>query len=240
MRDYGNPYITYRLVHSGVLPKKGFPVVFHCVDNSGKHREMSPSSFEFGEALIIRDYCVELIQDQIHPDEIGILAPYKFQIRAIRESLKMAELSEISVGPVELFQGQERKVIILAATGSNEKDLGFLMDRQRMNVAITRAQALLIVIGDPDVLGENELWRPFLLYIKSRGGWTRTKTKTNSISEPVAPLPGDEIVSDNPETRFVLRSEGIVDGRGENGSSEMPESSAGFGIFEYVWRRFVS
>jgi hypothetical protein len=39
-------------------------------------------------------------------------------------------------------------------------------------VAITRAQALLIVIGDPEVLGKDELWRTFLNYIMSCGGWT--------------------------------------------------------------------
>jgi helicase MOV-10 len=39
-------------------------------------------------------------------------------------------------------------------------------------VAITRAQALLIVIGDPDVLGGDELWRTLLNYVYLCGGWT--------------------------------------------------------------------
>lgn len=42
------------------------------------------------------------------PEEIGVLAPYKSQVRAIRELLREANLSEISVGPVEQFQGQVR------------------------------------------------------------------------------------------------------------------------------------
>jgi hypothetical protein len=37
--------------------------------------------------------------------------------------------------------------------------------------AITRAQALLIVIGDPEVLGKYEHWRTFLKYVKLRKGW---------------------------------------------------------------------
>ena len=36
---------------------------------------------------------------------------------------------------------------------------------------MTRAQALLIVIGDPDVLGLDPLWRAFLNYIHSNGTW---------------------------------------------------------------------
>jgi superfamily I DNA and/or RNA helicase len=44
----------------------------------------------------------------IDPEEIGVLAPDKTQVRAIRELLKVAKLSDISVGPVEQFQGQVR------------------------------------------------------------------------------------------------------------------------------------
>jgi helicase MOV-10 len=91
---------------------------------------------------------------------------------------------------------QERRVIIFATTRSNSevekrKAMGFLQNRQRMNgaryslstltlwcytqillVAITRAQSLLIVVGDPEVLGKDELWRTFLNYACLRGGWT--------------------------------------------------------------------
>ena len=39
-------------------------------------------------------------------------------------------------------------------------------------MAITRAQALLIVVGDPDVLGKDKFWHTFLGYVESRKGWT--------------------------------------------------------------------
>ena len=39
-------------------------------------------------------------------------------------------------------------------------------------VAVTRAQALLIIIGDPTVLGLDPLWRSFLNYIHRNNGWT--------------------------------------------------------------------
>jgi helicase MOV-10 len=63
MRDYGNSYITFHLVHSDVLPKKGFPVVFHGVKGSEQHVEWSPSYFNIIEASIVRDYCVKLTGD---------------------------------------------------------------------------------------------------------------------------------------------------------------------------------
>ena len=39
------------------------------------------------------------------------------------------------------------------------------------SVAITRAQALLIVIGDPTVLAMDPLWRSFLNFVHNNGGW---------------------------------------------------------------------
>ena len=63
MRDYGDAYITYHLVHSDVLPKKGFPVIFHGIKGSAQHTESSPSPFDVLEASIVRNYCVKLNRD---------------------------------------------------------------------------------------------------------------------------------------------------------------------------------
>lgn len=49
-----------------------------------------------------------IILTEIDPEEIGVLAPYKAQVRAIRELLKVASLSDISVGSVEQCKGQVR------------------------------------------------------------------------------------------------------------------------------------
>jgi helicase MOV-10 len=46
-------------------------------------------------------------------------------------------------------------------------------------VAVTRAQALLIVIGNPDILSLDPLWRAFLNYIHSRGGWRGQRISWN-------------------------------------------------------------
>jgi helicase MOV-10 len=63
MRDYGNAYITYHMVLSDVLPKKGFPVVFHGVRGKEERLKSSPSYFNILEASVVRDYCVKLIGD---------------------------------------------------------------------------------------------------------------------------------------------------------------------------------
>jgi helicase MOV-10 len=63
MRDHGNSYITYHLVNSGVLPKKGFPVIFHGIRGNQERTKSSPSYFNVLEASIIRDYCLKLVSD---------------------------------------------------------------------------------------------------------------------------------------------------------------------------------
>ena len=127
-------------------------------------------------------------------------------------------------------------MIILTTTRGNEeshprKSLGLLVNRQRMNgrsfvssidifaveltyvllAAITRAQALLIVIGDPEVLGKYEHWRTFLKYVKSRKGWTG---KMHDLgSEQVSPPPGYEIII--PRKGGVVYGEEFIDGKSE-------------------------
>jgi helicase MOV-10 len=63
MRDYGNSDVTYSLVLSDVLPKKGFPIVFHGVKGKEERMKSSPSYFNIIEASIVRDYCVKLTGD---------------------------------------------------------------------------------------------------------------------------------------------------------------------------------
>jgi len=87
-------------------------------------------------------------------------------------------MREVKVGSVEEFQGQERRVIIMSTVRSNtefvgsdiRRSLGFVANKSRLNVALTRAQALLIVVGNPIVLSLDPLWRQFLNYIHVRGG----------------------------------------------------------------------
>ena len=75
-------------------------------------------------------------------------------------------------------------------------------------VAITRAQALLIVLGDPEVLGKDELWRTFLNYACLRGGWNG-KMLTWKPKEDVR-VPGYEV---KPRPGGVVYGESFIDGK---------------------------
>ena len=55
--------------------------------------------------------------------EIGVIAPYKAQVRAIRELLKSAGLIDVSVGSVEQFQGQVRAMARFPEAGGADSHL---------------------------------------------------------------------------------------------------------------------
>ena len=74
-------------------------------------------------------------------------------------------------------------------------------------VSITRAQLLLIVVGDPDVLGKDELWRTFLNYTCLRGGWTG-KMLAWKPKEDVH-VPGYEVIA---RPGGVVYGESYIDG----------------------------
>ncbi|XP_012141284.2 putative helicase senataxin isoform X1 [Megachile rotundata] len=109
----------------------------------------------------------------------GILTPYNNQKSVIIEKIneKVSSLPEnikrkvkFDVNTVDGFQGQERDVIIMSCVRSER--IGFLSDRQRLCVALTRAKHSLIICGNFNVfmvqLQRDLMWNSLLLDAKSR------------------------------------------------------------------------
>lgn len=88
--------------------------------------------------------------------DILVVAPYNLQVRVIRRRLTDAGFDETRVGTVDRFQGQEAPAVILSMTSSSTVDLprglDFLLSRNRLNVALSRAQALAVLICSPRLL----------------------------------------------------------------------------------------
>ncbi|UTA47068.1 TM0106 family RecB-like putative nuclease [Simiduia sp. 21SJ11W-1] len=81
--------------------------------------------------------------------DILFVAPYNMQVRLLQQALG----EQARVGSVDKFQGQEAPVVMLSmcASDANESPRGaeFLFDRHRINVAVSRAQCLAVVVGNP-------------------------------------------------------------------------------------------
>ena len=103
--------------------------------------------------------------------DVGIISPYKGQIRLLRQLLKRNHYwrpfrSLITVNTVDGFQGQERDVIVISLVRSNaEGNIGFLRDLRRMNVAITRARMKLILLGDRSTLCRVPFYKRLAEYV---------------------------------------------------------------------------
>lgn len=103
--------------------------------------------------------------------DVGIISPYKGQIRLLRQLLKRDRYwrpfrSLITVNTVDGFQGQERDVIVISLVRSNaEGNIGFLRDLRRMNVAITRARMKLILLGDRSTLCRVPFYKRLAEYV---------------------------------------------------------------------------
>ncbi|XP_029975303.1 putative helicase mov-10-B.2 [Salarias fasciatus] len=175
------------------LPQPGFPVIFHGVKGLDEREASSPSFFNILEVEILKNYVNDLLQTKekngspkIRPKEIGIITPYRKQVTKIKQELKIlgkdfksGYMDDIKVGPVEEFQGDERRVILVSTVRSQTEHLktdevfhmGFVCNKKRLNVALTRAKALLIVVGNPDTLQTNEQWKTFIDFCKEKGGY---------------------------------------------------------------------
>jgi regulator of nonsense transcripts 1 len=79
------------------------------------------------------------------------------------------KLDDVEVKTVDGYQGREKEVIIFSCVRSNpEQNVGFLSEKRRLNVALTRAKRGLIVIGDPATLRGDDNWRAWLEYVRDR------------------------------------------------------------------------
>jgi predicted RecB family nuclease len=89
---------------------------------------------------------------RFRPEDVLVVAPYNAQVRCLRAALPEA----VRVGTVDKFQGQEAPVVVFSMATSSGDDLvrsiGFLFSRNRLNVAISRAQALAVLVASPKLL----------------------------------------------------------------------------------------
>ncbi|NXW66608.1 M10L1 helicase, partial [Eurystomus gularis] len=166
--------VVTTLLHWGKLPRKGFPLIFHGIRGREVREGHSPSWFNATEAVQVMRYCCQLAKNEnaaVSVTDIGVIAPYHKQVEKIRFLLKSIDLADIKVGTVEEFQGQEYTAIVLSTVRSHESlfgdeknCLGFLSNPKRFNVAVTRAKALLIVVGNPHVLVKDPCFCALLEY----------------------------------------------------------------------------
>ncbi|DBA76409.1 TPA: hypothetical protein ACH3X1_010114 [Trebouxia sp. C0004] len=158
--------------------------------------------------------------------DIGVIATYRNQVKKLRLLLRARELAAVRVGTVDDFQGQEARIIFISTVlsrpadlplggkppkgsalqpsgGASDPTVGFFRNPNRFNVAITRAQALMVVLGHPLVLMQDPNWSELVKYCAARGAYRGAGSEslgvlvTNQPSEdsylPDEPLEEDSL-----------------------------------------------
>jgi uncharacterized protein len=92
------------------------------------------------------------IERPIGADDVLVVAPYNSQVGLVRGRLP----DGARVGTVDKFQGQEAPLVIYSMTSTSADDaprgVSFLYDLHRLNVAVSRAKALAVVVMSPELL----------------------------------------------------------------------------------------
>ncbi|KAL5520432.1 hypothetical protein ACEPAG_9656 [Sanghuangporus baumii] len=148
------------------------------IDHQGPEAMKSRSRVNWTEGYIICSIVEDLLL--LNPDllgeDIGVIAPYKSQINLltrlmrkddeVREHFKhrlgerAIEVPNVEIKTVDGFEGREKEAIIFSTVRNNESGyIGFLADRRRLNVGLTRAKRALFVVGSMSTLARGKYGR---------------------------------------------------------------------------------
>ena len=109
--------------------------------------------------LIGKTWTKKEVSKPLEESDILIVAAYNNQVRALKQTLKKNDLKDIRVGTVDKFQGQEAPISIVSMATSSGEDLPrgieFLLEANRLNVAISRAQWASFIVHSPELLNIN-------------------------------------------------------------------------------------
>jgi predicted RecB family nuclease len=133
----------------------GYPPGVHVL--RVRHEGNSTESPEEAEAIVAHIkrlmgslWTTERGTRPLAPADVLVLAPYNAQVVLLRQHLATAGLGDVRVGTVDKFQGTEAPVGIISMTVSSVEDtprgIPFLFNRNRLNVAISRAQYAAVIV----------------------------------------------------------------------------------------------
>lgn len=132
---------------------------------------------EIDAALSIYDRLVSDVSRYDFKNKIGIITPYKGQLKALKQrfSARYGEAiwSSIEFNTTDAFQGRESEIIIFSCVRASTQGIGFLNDVRRMNVGLTRAKCSLWVLGNSDALVQGEFWKALVVDAKERNLYTK-------------------------------------------------------------------
>lgn len=101
------------------------------------------------EATAVKQWIDKLTSMGVLASQIAVITPYQAQVTLLTSLLRPQYGSALEIGTVDGMQGREKDAVIISLVRSNDKrEVGFLKEKRRLNVAMTRAKRHLCVVGD--------------------------------------------------------------------------------------------
>jgi DNA polymerase III delta prime subunit len=225
-----------KLIHEAPHPRMPLPWPFDrelvWVDTGAQdeYRDAQRSVANEFEVALCKDI-TSIIRRRVRKAHLAVIAMYNSQVNRLQGALK-GIVPPDDIESVDAFEGRESDAVILSLVRSNDRAaIGFLNDPNRVNVAISRAKKLLVIVGDSKTVigGAPELFGPLFEHCKDDGlvagvGAVVTACQRVGIRSQVQrlsrPHRGDR------RGRRRRRAQRELDGGAANGNAPMVDSGA--------------
>ncbi|KAJ8965498.1 hypothetical protein NQ314_004086, partial [Rhamnusium bicolor] len=195
-------FYDQKLVSSSKQPRhvKFYPLTFFTTRGEDIQDKNSTAFYNNSEVYEVVERVAELKRNwpadwgPYNDQSIGVVTPYSDQVFRIRSELRKRRIDNVCVERVLNVQGKQFRAIILSTvrtrktcsndSSAGEVDYGFLSNSKLLNTAITRAQSLVAVVGDPIALCSlgrcSKVWERFIQICKDNESlfgitWTQLK-----------------------------------------------------------------
>ena len=165
-----------KLIHEAPHPRMPLPWPFDrelvWVDTGAQdeYRDAQRSVANEFEVALCKDI-TSIIRRRVRKAKLAVIAMYNSQVNRLQAQLK-GIVPPDDIESVDAFEGRESDAVILSLVRSNDRAaIGFLNDPNRVNVAISRAKKLLVIVGDSKTVigGAPELFGPLFEHAKQDG-----------------------------------------------------------------------
>ncbi|KAG2536803.1 hypothetical protein PVAP13_9NG222100 [Panicum virgatum] len=134
-------------------------------------KDEEESTMNEGEAAVSIAHAKLLVESGVRASDVGIITPYAAQVTCLKMMRnKDAKLKDLEISTVDGFQGREKEAIIISMVRSNsKKEVGFLSDHRRMNVAVTRARRQCCLVCDVETVSSDKFLKRLVEYFEENG-----------------------------------------------------------------------
>lgn len=145
------------------------------IDTAGcdmeEKKDEEDSTMNEGEAEVAISHAKRLVNSGVQASDIGIITPYAAQVVLLKMMKNNDDkLKDMEISTVDGFQGREKEAIIISMARSNsKKEVGFLSDRRRMNVAVTRARRHCCLVCDTETVTSDKFLKRLIEYFEENG-----------------------------------------------------------------------